>query len=116
MSPGPRSRRLGPPDAALTPYRPHPISGGLRGVTACPPTRGKNSSFEINQMAGMPGRSGGARPGAGRKRTPIVQTDITDPLQFLIEVMAGRIRPAAVQVRAAIGAARLTGIRSCLPS
>jgi len=68
-------------------------------------------------MAGMKGRSGGARPntggarpGAGRKPKPPVEpavvADDTDPLTFLEWVMRGRIEASPLQVRAAVAAAQ----------
>lgn len=57
-------------------------------------------------MAGKPGRSGGARPGAGRKPVPPVETATSDPLEFLIGVMNGSIPANATQVRAAVAAAQ----------
>lgn len=62
-------------------------------------------------MAGMKGRSGGARPnsggkreGAGRKaKTP--DTNATrDPLEFLLDVQQGLVDPTPAQLKAAIAA------------
>jgi phage terminase small subunit len=60
-------------------------------------------------MAGMPGRSGGARPGAGRKPAPKpdpVVCSEEDPLVFLKSVMQGAIDPSPSQLKAAIAAAQ----------
>lgn len=63
-----------------------------------------------NQMAGVKGRSGGARPGAGRKPKPKEppkqpeQAASRDPLEFLLDVMQGAIAPTREQMRAAIAA------------
>ena len=61
-------------------------------------------------MAGVKGRSGGARPGAGRKPKPkepapppaVVAT--RDPLEFLLDVMQGTVVPTREQLRAAVAA------------
>lgn len=58
-------------------------------------------------MAGKPGRSGGARPGAGRKPKPpdkplTIKAD--DPLEFLLEVMQDPEANPTLRVRAAIAA------------
>jgi phage terminase small subunit len=61
-------------------------------------------------MPGMKGRSGGARPNAGRKPKPqeppppVVEHDEADPLDFLIQVMQGKIEVNPLQLRAAIAA------------
>lgn len=57
-------------------------------------------------MAGMKGRSGGARPGAGRKAAPTAPNHAADPLAFLLAVMRGELAPSARQMAAAIAAAR----------
>lgn len=63
-------------------------------------------------MAGKPGRSGGARPGAGRKpkpkpvETPPPQVETRDPLEFLLDVMQGKVEATTVQVRAAVAASQ----------
>lgn len=61
-------------------------------------------------MVGVKGRSGGARPGAGRKpkpkeppKAPVVVAS-RDPLEFLLDVMQGVIEPTREQLRAAIAA------------
>ena len=89
-------------------------------------------------MAGVKGRSGGARPGAGRKPKPkppavvpvepqiaarmtvaekrekadekqaATTTTTTDMLQFLQDVALGRIEAKPMQVRAAIAAVQYT--------
>lgn len=55
-------------------------------------------------MAGVKGRSGGARPGAGRKPKEAVPTVHTDPLEFLRAVWKGEINASPTQVRAAASA------------
>lgn len=65
-------------------------------------------------MAGVKGMRGGGgyRPGSGRKRKPASSADnfgspITrDPLEFLLDVMQGRVDANAGQVRAAVAAAQ----------
>lgn len=62
-------------------------------------------------MAGKPGRSGGARPGAGRKPKPQPETPLIpecDMLTLLQDVALGRIEATALQVRAAIAAVQYT--------
>lgn len=62
-------------------------------------------------MAGVKGRSGGARPGAGRKpkpRTPPVEISERDMLTLLQDVALGRVEATALQVRAAIAAVQYT--------
>lgn len=64
-------------------------------------------------MAGVKGRSGGARPGAGRKPNPVVapvpipQGD-RDMLELLQDVALGKTEATALQVRAAIAAVQYT--------
>jgi phage terminase small subunit len=63
-------------------------------------------------MAGVKGKSGGHRPGAGRKPAPkapepeTVVTDQRDPLPWLLDVMQGLIEPTPAQLRAAVAAAQ----------
>lgn len=60
-------------------------------------------------MAGVKGRSGGARPGAGRKPGPKPEPAVNpgvEPLAFLEGVMQGTIEATPLQVRAAIAAAQ----------
>lgn len=62
-------------------------------------------------MAGVAGKSGGKRAGAGRKPEPRlpdppIPTQESDPLAFLISVMQGAVDASALQVRAAIAAAQ----------
>ncbi len=58
-------------------------------------------------MAGVKGRSGGARPGAGRPpKQPDAQPVAMDPLAFLEAVMRGSIDPTGAQLKAAIAAAK----------
>lgn len=52
-------------------------------------------------MAGVKGKSGGARPGAGRKKKEPAPAAFADPLDFLREVWQGNIDASATQVRAA---------------
>ncbi len=65
-------------------------------------------------MAGVKGRSGGKRPGAGRKPAPKappkapVQSDGTDMLEFLQDVARGLTDATPLQVRAAIAAVQYT--------
>ena len=66
-------------------------------------------------MAGVKGRSGGARPGSGPKRkkaaaetqAPVPQGD-KDMLTLLQDVALGRTKATALQVRAAIAAVQYT--------
>lgn len=59
-------------------------------------------------MAGVKGRSGGARAGAGRPKKAAPEkppvSGYTDPLQFLQAVWTGEIDASAAQVRAATAA------------
>jgi phage terminase small subunit len=58
-------------------------------------------------MAGVKGRSGGYREGAGRKPAPKpepVSVEGRDPLDFLLDVMQGTIDPTPSQLKAAIAA------------
>ena len=55
-------------------------------------------------MAGVKGRSGGARAGAGRPPKQPVVTAVLDPLEFLRKVWSGEIEANASQVRAASAA------------
>ena len=60
-------------------------------------------------MAGKPGRSGGARPGAGRKPAPPVIKEVPekdDPLAFLLGVMKDDAVDLKERVRCAIAAAQ----------
>jgi phage terminase small subunit len=69
-------------------------------------------------MAGVAGRSGGARPntggkrpGAGRKPKPIVPAPAdagSDMLKFLMDVALGKVEANATQVRAAVAAVQYT--------
>lgn len=55
-------------------------------------------------MAGVKGKSGGARPGAGRKpskKAETAATDGRDPLEFLLDVMQGKVEPSDAQLKAA---------------
>lgn len=55
-------------------------------------------------MAGMKGRSGGARPGAGRKPKPPAVNAYVDPLDFLRAVWSGEVDASEGQIRAATAA------------
>lgn len=62
-------------------------------------------------MAGKPGRSGGARPGAGRPRSAEgvanIQTDgELEPIEFLLTVMNDNAVDPKLRLRAAIAAAQ----------
>ena len=66
-------------------------------------------------MAGVKGRSGGARPGSGPKPkpkvndTPVpVETGGADMLQLLQDIALGRIEVSPTQLRAAIAAVQYT--------
>jgi hypothetical protein len=65
-------------------------------------------------MAGVKGKSGGARNNAGRKKketpppAPPVVIDSCDMLQMLQDVALGRVGATALQVRAAIAAVQYT--------
>lgn len=66
-------------------------------------------------MAGVKGRSGGARPGAGRKpkppeppAPPVVLDEGLDMLAMLQAVALGRVEATPLQVRAAIAAVQYT--------
>ena len=72
-------------------------------------------------MAGVKGRSGGARPGAGRKAKPkpnavVIEAPVVagepaaecDMLTLLQDVALGRIQSTPLQVRAAIAAVQYT--------
>lgn len=69
-------------------------------------------------MAGVKGKSGGARPnsggarpGAGRKaapKAPTVPVDGADTLKLLQDIAFGRIEASTIQVRAAIAAVQYT--------
>ena len=68
-------------------------------------------------MAGKPGRSGGARSGAGRKpkekpdNTPVTQPEGTDMLTLLQNVALGVTEATPLQVRAAIAAVQYTHVK-----
>jgi phage terminase small subunit len=69
----------------------------------------KISSNQINQMAGVKGKSGGKRAGAGRKAKPTVKAPAgVDMLEFLQSVALGHLEASTVQVRAAIAAVQYT--------
>jgi phage terminase small subunit len=69
--------------------------------TAAYPTRTKNRISKGNQMAGVKGRSGGARSGAGRKPNKPAFVGSMSPLEFLEGVQAGSIEASPSQIRAA---------------
>lgn len=54
----------------------------------------------------MAGTHGGARPGAGRKPKPTALSDGRDPLEFLLDVMQGKIDARPEQLKAAVAAAQ----------
>lgn len=60
-------------------------------------------------MAGVKGKSGGFRAGAGRKPGPKPEIAVSpgaEPLEFLEGVMRGEILATPLQVRAAVAAAQ----------
>jgi len=65
-------------------------------------------------MAGVKGRSGGARPGAGRKPKPKAppkppaQVSDADMLKLLQDIARGIVDATPIQVRAAIAAVQYT--------
>lgn len=63
-------------------------------------------------MAGVKGRSGGARQGAGRPRkqpeSPKPVEGQTDMLELLKDIALGKVDATVVQVRAAIAAVQYT--------
>lgn len=65
-------------------------------------------------MAGVKGKSGGTRPGAGRKpkpkQEPVCVPD-TDMLSLLQDVALGRVNATPTQVRAAIAAVQYTHVK-----
>ncbi len=65
-------------------------------------------------MAGVKGRSGGARPGAGRKpapKLPLAVVAAPTPLEFLLSVMNDAGADPALRVKAATTAAQYMHIR-----
>ena len=53
-------------------------------------------------MAGVKGRSGGARPGSGPKPKPAVDAALIDSAaEFLLQVMQGKLKPSVDQMTAA---------------
>lgn len=52
-------------------------------------------------MAGVKGRSGGKRTGAGRKPQPPAQSEVQDAKQFLERVVRGEVVPSPAQLDAA---------------
>lgn len=66
-------------------------------------------------MAGVKGKSGGARPGAGRKpkeKPGVVPVEgVNDMLELLQQVALGRVEANALQVRAAIAAVQYTHMK-----
>lgn len=63
-------------------------------------------------MVGVAGRSGGARPGAGKKPKPppktVVMPEGMDMLDFLMKVALGHVEASPLQVRAAQAAVQYT--------
>lgn len=66
-------------------------------------------------MAGVAGRSGGARPGAGRKPKNADSAALSigdrDMLELLQDVALGRVEATSLQVRAAIAAVQYTHVK-----
>jgi len=65
-------------------------------------------------MAGVKGRSGGARPGAGRKPAqvvPLTVPEATTPLAFLLSVMNDPMAAPELRVKAATTAAQYVHTR-----
>lgn len=65
-------------------------------------------------MAGVKGRSGGARYGSGpkpKKQRPLA-ADAEDPLEFLLQVMRDKHADARMRVRAAIAATQYVHTKS----
>ncbi len=65
-------------------------------------------------MAGVKGRSGGARPGAGRKPKPVVPIEVpaaATPLEFLLSVMNDPGADPTLRVKAATTAAQYMHVR-----
>lgn len=59
-------------------------------------------------MAGVKGRSGGARPGSGPKPTiMLLQADSDDPAEFLRQVMREKTADGRLRVRAAAELAKI---------
>jgi len=58
-------------------------------------------------MAGVKGKSGGARPNAGRKPKPPTLAEGKDAVEFLSQVMQGLIDPSPAQLEAAKALVRL---------
>lgn len=66
-------------------------------------------------MAGVKGRSGGARPGAGRKPKPPPVLDVQptdDALTFLLSVMNDPSAPLQQRVRSAVAAAQYQHVKA----
>ena len=66
-------------------------------------------------MAGTKGRSGGARPGAGRPRKPLpppFKIEPCDMLTLLQNVALGVVEATPIQVRAAIAAVQYTHVKN----
>ena len=68
-------------------------------------------------MAGVKGRSGGARPGAGRKPNPPAPREEPilhagdDALALLHDIAFGRLDATSLQLRAAIAAVQYTHVK-----
>lgn len=77
--------------------------------------KGKHGGPRANS-GGPRANSGGARPGAGRKPSnppaPTEPTDARDPLQFLLDVMQGKLEPSPDQLKAGIAAAQYVHIKA----
>jgi phage terminase small subunit len=66
------------------------------------------------QMAGKPGRSGGARPNSGPKKkpqAPLCVDNKDDPLEFLLTVMNDPEAEPNLRVRAAVAAAQYVHVK-----
>lgn len=77
--------------------------------------KGRSGGPRANSGGARP-NSGGSRPGAGRPpSTPPADTEPTDsrdPLQFLLDVMQGKIEPSPDQLKAGIAAAQYVHIKA----
>lgn len=65
-------------------------------------------------MSGVKGRSGGLRPGAGRKPAPVLPISVPEtpsPLEFLLSVMNDSGADPALRVKAATTAAQYLHVR-----
>jgi len=58
-------------------------------------------------MAGVKGKSGGARKGAGRKPAMLIEADSDDALDFLRQVMREKGADGRLRLRAAVELAKI---------